>query len=289
MAAVGLAFCASLLFGITDFAAGVASRRLGAFIVMLFSQLATILLLAVVAPVAGVSLPSAEFVALAAMSGIAQVIGVAAFWQAMTVGAMGVVAPISATGAAVPVIVGLVGGERPSVLQAVGIGTAMVGVVLVTYERRKAGEATSAEAAGGGKRVAKGVGLALIAAVGVGFLFTGLDAAAARGTLLSAVLVNRVASASVLCALALTRLGSLSVSRRDLGLMAGIGVMEICGIFIFAAATTHGLLSVVGVIGALYPVTTIVLARVFLKERLGLTQRVGAGAALAGVAAIAGG
>jgi len=279
--AVALAFTASLMFGVTDFIAGIASKRLGALTVLFVSQMSTVLLLAAVAPVVGIDVPSGEFLTYALISGVAQIVGISAFWQAMTVGAMGVIAPISATGAVVPVAIGLIGGDRPSSLQAAGIVAAMLGVVLVSYEPRLEVE--------GERRLAAGVGLALVAAMGVGLLFTTLDAAAARGTLLSAVVINRAVSASILVTTVLLMRRRISVSRTDLRMLVGLGALEISGIFVFSAATTHGLLSVVGVIAALYPVSTILLARIFLRERLALAQRVGAMTALTGVAAIAAG
>lgn len=281
MTAVALAFTASLMFGVTDFIAGIASKRLGALTVLFVSQMSTVLLLAAVAPVVGIDVPSGEFLTYALISGVAQIVGISAFWQAMTVGAMGVIAPISATGAVVPVAIGLIGGDRPSSLQAAGIVAAMLGVVLVSYEPRLEVE--------GERRLAAGVGLALVAAMGVGLLFTTLDAAAARGTLLSAVVINRAVSASILVTTVLLMRRRISVSRTDLRMLVGLGALEISGIFVFSAATTHGLLSVVGVIAALYPVSTILLARIFLRERLALAQRVGAMTALTGVAAIAAG
>lgn len=281
MVAVALAFGASFIFGLTDYVAGLASKRVGALTVLAVSQGATVLALAVAAPIFGISIPSASFLAFALLSGVAQIIGISSFWQAMTVGAMGVVAPISATGAIVPVVIGVIGGDRPSAIQSAGIVAAILGVILVSYEPPRTVE--------GKRRLSKGVGLALVAALGVGLLFTTLDAAAARGSLFSAIVLNRAVSASVLGCVVLARRHRLEASRRDLVMFASIGLLEITGLFLFAAATTHGLLSLVGVIAALYPVTTIALARILLKERLAVVQRVGAAGAIAGVAAIAGG
>ena len=147
-------------------------------------------------------------------------------------------------------------------------------------------------AARAGERVAAGVGLALLAALGFGFFLVALDKATEHGSELSASFIVRGASAGVLLLAALVAilLGKrLRLPRSEALPVMSIGALEISGIFLFAAASTRGLLAVVGAISTLFPITTILLARIVLSERLHVSQRVGSVAALAGVAMITAG
>ena len=284
MLAIALALAGSVALGATDFLGGLKSRQLGALVVLVVSQVAGLLLLGLAVVIFGLSPLSWQLVLYAALSGAAVVIGVSAFWVGLTVGAMGVVAPITATSGLVPVVVGLTSGESLSAVQVVGIVFVTVGVVLASYEP---GPVAAAR-----ERIAAGVGLALLAALGFGFFLVALDAATEHGSELSASFIVRVTSAGVfvLAALVAIIIGRRPrLPRRQALPVASIGALEISGIFLFAAASTRGLLAVVGAVSALFPITTILLARVVLNERLRLAQRVGSVAALAGVAMITAG
>ena len=247
--------------------------------VLLVSQAAALLVLAPAAAIRGEGLPDASLVPWAAAAAVAGTVGLAAFYRGLAVGAMGVVAPISACAAAIPVVVGLATGERPSVLQLAGVVVAVAGVVVASYEpaegRRRPAPTT-------------GVGLALVAALGFGFFFVFLDEAADTD-LLWALLVGRITSSTILGVAALIARPSLSMDAGDARALVLVGLLDVSANALFAAGTTMGLVSVVAVLGSLYPVTTIVLARVFLGERLRATQRSGAVGALAGVALISAG
>lgn len=207
--------------------------------------------------------------------------GLVAYYHGLAAGAMGIVAPISGLAALVPVTVGLVGGERPTSAQLVGVTFAVTGLVLASYRPGAVHE--------GGRRIAIGVGMALVAALGFGTFYVLIAAASERGDILSAIALNRVAGIILLMGV-WALLGGVSLSRvtaRDA--VAGlIGVLAVGASGLFALATTKSLVSLVAVLGALYPVTTVLLARVFLKERLRVGQRAGAASALIGVALIAG-
>ena len=192
---------------------------------------------------------------------------------------MGIVAPITATGAAIPVAVGLASGERPSWPQAAGLALAVAGVVLASLEPR--GE-------DGGVPVAAGVGLAVFAAVAIGLFLTALDAAS-EGSILWALLLQRIVLVALVLAVALARRAQLSLDRRDLRAVLAIGVLDMCSNVAFAIATTKGLLSLVAVLGALYPVTTVLLARFVLGERIRAAQRVGVVCAFGGIVLITAG
>jgi drug/metabolite transporter (DMT)-like permease len=132
------------------------------------------------------------------------------------------------------------------------------------------------------------VGLAVVAAVCFGCFVVALNGASEGGTLW-AVTFSRLTSVGLLAATALALRPNLAITRRDMAPLLAIGALDVSASALFAAATTIGLLSLVGVLGSLYPVITIILAGVVLRERLDPFQRAGALGALAGAALIASG
>jgi drug/metabolite transporter (DMT)-like permease len=273
--AIALALLASLCWGVADFLGGALSRRTTLLVVVLVSQgvgLAGIL----VVGVAHSGAPAAAVAAPGVLAGCAGVVAVLAFYRSMTVGAISVAAPILATSAVVPVAAGLVTGERPSPLQLAGIAAALVGVVLVSRE----------PAAGGGSVRGQGVTLALVAAAALGLQLIALDHAA-RSDPLWGVATARVTSVSVFAMAALVI--RPAVSRASLPALSLVGVFDTVANASFALATTHGFLSIVAVLGSLFPLVTVALAHVHLHERLSVGQRAGVVLALAGALAIAGG
>jgi drug/metabolite transporter (DMT)-like permease len=274
-----LALAASLSWGVGDFLAGLSSRRLQVLTVLVVSQAAGLTSLAVLVAVNGEGPPGARYLLYAALAGIAGAVGLAALYRGLAVGSMSVVAPISATAAVIPVVAGLVTGERPSAAQGAGIGLALAGVVLASRER---------SAGADGRRVAEGVGLALVAAVSFGLLLVALGAAS-EADASWATFAMRSTSFTLLAATALVVRPSLSLGRDDLAVLALIGVLDAAGNALFALATTESLLSVAAVLAQLYPVVTVLLARVILGERISRPQRVGVVSAFAGIALITAG
>jgi drug/metabolite transporter (DMT)-like permease len=274
-----LALAASLSWGVGDFLAGLSSRRLQLLTVLVVSQAAGLTSLVVLVAARGEGPPEARYLLYAGLAGIAGAVGLAALYRGLAVGSMSVVAPISATAAVIPVVAGLVTGERPSAAQGAGIGLALAGVVLASRERSVDGR---------GRRVAEGVGLALVAAISFGLLLVALGAAS-DGDAPWATLAMRTTSFSLLAATALVVRPSLSLGREDLAVLALIGVLDAAGNALFALATTKSLLSVVSVLAQLYPVVTVILARVILGERISRSQLVGVVSAFAGIGLITAG
>jgi drug/metabolite transporter (DMT)-like permease len=203
-------------------------------------------------------------------------VAVSSFYRSMTLGAISVAAPILATSAAVPVVVGLATGERPSAVQLVGIGAALAGVALVSRE----------PSAGGGTVRGAGVTLALVAALALGLQLVALDHAA-RADPLWGVATARLTSVTVFAVAALVVRPAFA--RAALPALVLVGLLDVTANAGFAVATTQGYLSIVAVLGSLFPLVTVALAHVRLHERLSSGQRAGVGLALAGVLAIAGG
>ncbi|HEX2125870.1 MAG TPA: DMT family transporter, partial [Thermoleophilaceae bacterium] len=270
-----------LVWGAADFLGGLKSRQLQLLSVLLISQAAGLVAVVVAAAVRGEG-PPAEVVPWAIANGITGTVSLAAFYRALAVGAMGVVAPISASAAAIPVAVGVIGGERPAALQLAGIAVAIVGVAVASYEPPGKEEHKLSA------RTSSGVGLALVAAVGFGLFFVGLDEGSDHD-LLWTLVIGRTVSTSMLVAVALAMRPRLRLGPGDTTAVVAVGLLDMGANALFAAATTLGLVSVVSVLGSLYPVTTLVLARFLLGERLHASQRGGAVAALVGVALISAG
>jgi drug/metabolite transporter (DMT)-like permease len=274
MFAIALGLAASLSWGFADFLGGIQSRRMPVVAVVLGSQLAGLVLVAAIVAVRGEGVPGGDFLIYASLSSVGGIAGLTAFYKALSIGAMGVVAPLSSLAAAIPLVVGIATGDRPSALQGAGVAVAIVGVLLAS---REAGEH--------GPGVAKGAGFALLSAVGFGCFFLAIDKAS-DGDVLWAVCVNRTVSVALLGLALLVTRPKLGLRTPDMRTLAIVGMLDILANGFFALAATKGLVSVVAVLASLYPVVTVALARVVLKERLRAIQRVGAALALAGVALI---
>jgi drug/metabolite transporter (DMT)-like permease len=138
------------------------------------------------------------------------------------------------------------------------------------------------------RRVATGVGVALVAAVGIGSFLLAIDAAS-EGGVGWALLVQRSVCVAIVLAVAAIARPSLRVGRENAAPMVAIGVLDMSANALFALASTRGLVSVVSVLASLYPVTTVLLARLLLGERIARTQQLGVVAALVGVVLITAG
>jgi len=278
MVAILLGLGSAGCWGTADFLGGLSSRRAPVLRVLLVSQGFGLALVTVVVAVSGESAPPATAMLQAAAAGLAGVAALGAFYRALAIGTMSIVAPISATGAAVPVIVGLATGDRPGALALVGMAAAVVGVVLASREIHE-----DAERAAAGRL---SIGLALVAALGFGTFFVAIDAAADASEVW-ALLPNRIASVGALAIIAAVVRIPLRPPRRDWPALAAVGILDVSANGLFVLATTRGLLSVTSVLGSLYPLTTILLARGLLGERIRRVQEIGVAAALAGVVLIA--
>jgi len=280
-----LALLSAAVWGSADFGGGLLSRRLPVRSVVLLSQLAGLAgVLAVSAATGalasgwGVAAPAWWQLA-AAGAGVSGMLGLLAFYSALAGGTMGIVAPVSATGVLVPVAGGLLVGERPGSVQAAGIVLAVVGVVLTS------GPEVRGAAAGAAPRT---VALALVAALGFGLSLLLLRAASSHGVLVTLTL-QRVASVGLLLGVVGTTRQPLAVARRDAPPLATVGLLDVGANAMYALASAGGMASVVGVMGSLYPVATVLLARQVLGERLRGVQAAGVVAAMGGVALLGAG
>lgn len=279
MTAVALALAASLSWGISDFVAGLKSRGLPVIAVLVVSQPAGLVLVAVLVAARGGEPPDAEHALYAALAGVVGILGLGAFYRGLAAGAMSIVAPVSATAAVVPLGVGLAQGERPSLLQGAGVGLALAGVVLASREAE--------EEARRGSRLAAGFGFALLAAVGFGLFFVALDAASAGDAdVFWVILLLRAVSSVLVVGTAVALRPRLPRGTANLAALAVVGCLDMTANALFAAASTRGLVSVVSVLASLYPVVVVALARSVLHERIARAQQAGIALALAGVGLI---
>lgn len=281
-----LALLASLLWGTADFLGGTASRRLPVTSVVGVSQLVALLGLLPVAVLAGALNEPRDYLLPGLMAGLSGLVALGAFYRALAVGTMGVVAPVAALGVVVPVAAGLVGGESPSGLQLAGITAAIVGVVLAS------GPELSGEGRGGPLPLV----LAGVAALGFGGVFVLIAEATSSGsfgsvvmTLVTMRLVSVVLLTLLLAATVRSRGAELGVRRGDLPTLLAIGAFDVGANAAFAIAAQSDLISVTAVLASLYPVVTVLLARRIHGERLIGVQLPGIGLALGGVVLLAGG
>jgi len=278
MLGIALALASSAAWGISDFLGGLQTRRISALTVLLVSQpVGLILALAVALTVGGDTL-SARDTLIAVGAGAVTVLALGAFYRAMALGSVSVVATIGALGVLVPVTGGIVQGEEPAAVQGVGALAAIAGVVLMAREPdpewRAAGRAS--------------IGLAALAALGFGTFFLALDATSGPQPAWTIVAARAGGVGMLLVAAAFVR-PSLRIERPMLPALLVIGCFDVIANSLFAVATNHGLLSLVAVAGSLYSAVTVLLARFILGERLAPSQRGGVVVALAGVALIAAG
>ncbi len=273
-----LALGGALSWGAGDFLAGLTTKRIAVFTVLALSQAIGLVGIGAWVVIARDPFPGVVELIPAVLAGLAGAIGLAALYRGLAVGAMGIVAPISAASPIVPLSVDAAQGVVPATAQWLGVALVLGGIVTLSREPKN-----------GGQRIAAGAGLAVVAAVGFGLFFVGLDAGADESAPW-AVVAARSASVTfaVAAAVFITRT-SLRPPRALLPALVAIGVFDTGANVLVAYALTKGAAGIVAVLSALYPVVTVVLARVVLEEQLSSSRRVGGVVALGGAALVAAG
>jgi drug/metabolite transporter (DMT)-like permease len=273
-----LALCASLSWGVGDFLGGVKARVLPALTVLAASQPFGLAALGIAVAVRGTGIPGDE-VAWAALAALFGTVGLFAFYRGMAAGAISVVTPIAAVAAGIPVIWGVaVSGNHITGLQAIGFVAAIGGSVAASLELRP-----------DRRQIAAGVGWAVLAMLAFGAYYVPMHKASTQDWLWPAFLF-RCTSVTLVWSVVLARRSWPRRLRPHWAGLVAIGFLDTGGNALFAAASsTHGLLSVVSVLASLYPVVTVLLARLVLGERVQRTQDAGVLAVLAGVVLITAG
>ncbi|MHB8688334.1 MAG: DMT family transporter [Candidatus Dormibacteria bacterium] len=282
MLSVLLALGASCSWGTGDFLGGFKSRTVPLTSVLVVSQVAGLALMAVLAVAHHTAAPGWPALGFAFLAGLSGLVGLAAMYRGMAVGVMSVVAPIAALAPIIPVIFGLLSGERPSELQIGGMVVALAGAVLISVQG--SGHSTHVSP----RNFWIGVALAAVAAVGFGGLFVTIHLASSADVIW-AVLLQRIAAVALLGMFVLVRRSAVHLNRSDLPSLVLIGLLDVGGTTLFGLASSVGLVSLAAVLASLHPVTTVLLARVVVGERLHRLQQAGFFASLAGVALISAG
>ena len=279
MIPVLLSLAASSCWGVADFLGGLQSKRVPVPVVLCLVEGTGLALVLVIIAATGEPFPGTRAAILSVVAGVAGVIALGCFFRALSIGTMSIVAPISATGVSLPVVVGIATGDRLSTVVAIGLAVTVSGVVLASRERHD-----DVERAAAGRL---SVGLALVAALGFGSYFVMSDVAA-DDSVLWLLALSRIIPVPALAAFAWRRAMPPPPGRATL-LLVLAGTLDCGATGLYGLANTKGALSIVAVVGSLYPVMTLILARAVLSERIRRVQQVGVVAALAGVAMIAAG
>jgi drug/metabolite transporter (DMT)-like permease len=282
--AVVLGLVTALFFGVASYLGPVLSRTNTPSAVLAVGQAAAVAAAAVLLLAQEAPDPTARTLVLGLLAGVANGVALTAMFEAARFLPISVMAPIGATGGGVPVVVALALGERPHVLQLVGIPLAMIGVVLVAAGSSGGSLLRSLSAV-------PSVGLALAATWAVSYgVFLSLYAEASDGGGQPwALFSSRVSLLATALVLPLARRTSLRLPWRSVPLVALNGLLILAGVATFGWAAAIGPVSVVSVLATLSPVITVAMAVLLLRERLGGRQRIGLVAAIVGVVFLAAG
>jgi drug/metabolite transporter (DMT)-like permease len=265
---VALALLSAIGFGVDDFIGGIASRRVAAIRVVLVSYPIAMVLLGVLAAVIGGPI-SAGAVIWGSLGGICQACGVWWLYAALGAGPISVVSPLTAVlTAVVPVAIGIAIGDRPGVVASAGIALAMVAVVLVSRESAADEDVQT-------HRFTTAVALLTIGSgVAFGLNFALMHQAPVESKLWPLLFARMSATMLVIFAAAASR--NLRVpSGKPLRLALTLPVLDAGANVAMLLALHASLLSLASVLISLYPVATVVLAMVVLRERVTRWQALG--------------
>jgi drug/metabolite transporter (DMT)-like permease len=270
---VVLGLLAAIAYGVGDFVGAVASRKHRAITVLLHSYPVGAVLMIALLPAFPGHLDG-RVVLFGILGGLSGLIGVAVMYSLMVVAPMNIVSPVTAVLAAiVPIVVGVLVGDRPAVLAWVGVALGIAAVLLVS---RTTDEHPH------GRIGARVLLLSLVAGLGFGFYFVFLARAGDHAGLWPLV-VSRVASAVAIVPIALRARAVKRIRGRMLAVTILAGVLDASANMFFLLATHTGLLSLAAVLTSLYPAVTVLLAVGLLHEHTSRVQRIGlafAGAAI---------
>jgi uncharacterized membrane protein len=277
-----LALISATAYGVSDFVGGIVSRRVSAWSVAVVGNASATVCIALVA-LAVPGEPTARDFGWAALAGVATGAGTGFLYRGFASGRMSVVAPVSAVGAAVvPVLAGVVGGERFALPVWFGIVAALPGIWLVASvpeEHRAEPQAAS---------LAEGLVDGLLAGLGFGVLFAALGQIPDGAGLWPLALTQGVSVPTVVV-LAVVLRGAWVPRGRPVRWALLAGPLSALATWSFLASTQLGYLTISGILASLYPATTVLLAAVVLHERVHRAQGVGLGLCAVAVALVAAG
>lgn len=275
LAAVTFGLLSALSWGAGDFNGGLATRKTSVVGVVFISHLAGWILLAGLALITGEALPAAADMIWGAVAGLVGLIGLVALYRALASGHMGIAAPVSGVlTAALPVVFSIGTRGLPHAAQLVGFGLAFLAIWFVSFTRT-------------GRHEAGNIGMALLAGCGFGIFFILLDQVQAGAVFWPLVAARTVTTTVMAAVLLVNRRSNLLPNGRGLlGLALLSSVLDAAGNVFFLAAAQAGRLDIAAVVSSLYPASTLLLARFFLKETLSRMQLAGVLVALAAIVLI---
>lgn len=264
----------ALSFGAGDFAGAFAARRAGALVVVAGAHFVGLVALLVGVVLVRPQVPDAGAIALGMVAGVAGVIGLAALYRGMSLGSMGIITSLSGAGSlAIPLVAGAVLGASITPVQLLGVGCA----------------AAAAAAASGASRDELGrraLALAALAAAAFGAWYVLIDLAARAGDPLWALVFSRATSASIATAMAFGRLDRTTF---PVAIVIAAGLLDVGGNAFYVVARDLIPIGLAAALSGLYPVVTMILARVILGERLPRLGQLGVALALLGIVLISAG
>ena len=293
-----LALSSALFYGAADFVGGLVSRRAHTIAVVVISQSAGLVLLAIVVPLMPATHPSQADLLWGAAAGLFGSAGVALLYQALAIGTMAVVAPTTAVCAvAIPVFAAGLAGDLPSPIAAAGILVAVIAIVLAGQERSQRPTPKRTNSQEGWKlwrwelgvrhRAPPGLGLALLSGVAIGGFFLAL-ARTSPASGMWPLLSSRGLAVVLFAIVAIVMRVPMRMPARLAGLAIFGGALDVLANGLYVAATRYGSLPVVVTLASLYPASTVLLAAALLRERLNALQIAGVVLALAAVVLIVG-
>jgi drug/metabolite transporter (DMT)-like permease len=272
-AVIAFGLASAIFWGAGDFGGGLVTRRTALFGVVLGSQVVGMLLALGVAVARAEPAPGPMDAAWSVSAGIVGAVGICALYQGLAVGRMGVVAPVTGVvAAAIPVGVGIVTEGIPAAAVLVGICLAAIAVVLVSRARDEHGRRS-------------GIEFGLLAGLGIG-LFNVTIAQVTEGLAFGPLTILRGAEALTIVAFVAVSRGAWRVGRRLWPAVGVIGVLDMAGNGAYILATQSGPLAIAAVLSSLYPVTTVLLAAIFLRERMDRGHGIGVIAAAVAIVLI---
>jgi len=264
---------AALGWGAGDFTGGLASRKTGAYRAVFYSEAIGIVFLFIVLGISAESIPSLGILLIAMVAGAIGTFGLILLYRAMTTGLMSVAAPVSALlAASLPVLVGIFKEGVPKTLTVFGFGFALFAIWMIS---QSAGSVTDILA-----HLAD-LKLPLLAGIGFGSYFILMHEATSSGATVWPMMASRIGGTIFIAAYMLISRTSWKVEDTSAWLMLTLnGLLDILGNVFFILAGQAGRLDVAAVLSSLFPGATVVLAWIFLKERLSRHQWIGIAAAL---------
>jgi drug/metabolite transporter (DMT)-like permease len=264
---------AALGWGAGDFTGGLASRKTGAYRAVFYSEVIGVALLLIVAQFSAEPLPNLKIFLLSMLAGALGTVGLIFLYQSMTLGLMSIAAPVSALlAAALPVLVGIFKEGIPQILTIFGFGFALFAVWMISQGE---GGVTDILAH------LSDLKLPLLAGIGFGSYFVLMHEATSTSATVWPMVISRSGGMILITVYMLITRATWKVENTSAWPMITLnGILDISGNLFFILAGQTGRLDVAAVLSSLFPGATVVLAWIFLKERLTRNQWVGIGSAL---------